>query len=158
MLLQIISFKIFASPLSQSRLCKADQVNLTYIILQRQLRHFKIHWLDCRHYAIRVWHRLALCCEPIHAHDLVWHFLVVGTFFLYNRKHTEGWKPFANRGSVSNLDNLQWCWEPCFIGAAMSVDMCLPQIPRRFKSLLFWSVLYGCYVVSALKCLFLNRE
>jgi hypothetical protein len=31
---------------------------------------------------------------------------------LYNRIHTEGWKPCANRWLVCTLDNFQWCGEP----------------------------------------------
>jgi hypothetical protein len=31
------------------------------------------------------------------------------------------------------LENYQWCGEPCFAGAAISIDGYLPQNPRRVK-------------------------
>jgi hypothetical protein len=39
--------------------------------------------------------------------------------------------PCANRGPLCALENCQWCGEPCFAGAAISLDECLPRIPRR---------------------------
>jgi hypothetical protein len=46
---------------------------------------------------------------------------------------TEVWKSRANREPVCVLENCQWCGEPCFAGAAISLDDYLLQIPRRDK-------------------------
>jgi hypothetical protein len=45
--------------------------------------------------------------------------------------------PYAIRGPVCALEICQWCGEPCFAGAAISLDGYLPQNPRlgRHKSL-----------------------
>jgi hypothetical protein len=37
--------------------------------------------------------------------------------------------PYAVRGPVCALENCQWCGEPCSAGAAISLDMYLPQNP-----------------------------
>jgi hypothetical protein len=80
-------------------------------------------------------------CEHVHSHDFVWLMLVVCTIMLYNRIHTESWKPCANCEPLCPLENFQWCGEPCFVGAAILRGRCLSQIPRRgkHKSLLIWS-------------------
>jgi hypothetical protein len=41
--------------------------------------------------------------------------------------------PYAIRGLVCALENCQWCGEPCFTGAAISLDGYLPQNPRWGK-------------------------
>jgi hypothetical protein len=68
--------------LCQYRLCKADLAHLIYLILQQQLSHLN---------------------GSNHSHDFVWLLLVACTILLYNRIHTEGWKPCVNRGPVCTL-------------------------------------------------------
>jgi len=48
-----------------------------------------------------------------------------------NRMSTVFWTPHANRGSVCNLGNFQWCGELYFADAAISKDGCPPQISSR---------------------------
>jgi hypothetical protein len=50
--------------------------------------------------------------------------------YVYNRTRTESEKPYANDESVCFLGIRQWCCEPCFAGAAVSLDGYLLQIPR----------------------------
>jgi hypothetical protein len=59
--------------------------------------------------------------------------LVACIILLYNRIHTEVWKPFVNREPVCALENCQCCGEFCFAGAVISVDVCLSQTLRRDK-------------------------
>jgi hypothetical protein len=58
-----------------------------------------------------VWLHLVLCCEHDHFHDFVWFLLLAWTILSYNRTHTEGWKPCANRLPVWTLENFQRCRE-----------------------------------------------
>jgi hypothetical protein len=51
----------------------------------------------------------------------------------HTRICTEVWKPCANRESLCALENFELCGEFCFSGAAVSVDGCLQQTPRRCK-------------------------
>jgi hypothetical protein len=57
--------------------------------------------------------------------------------FLYNHTHMEVWEPCAKHELTWTLENCQWCGEPRFAGAAISVDGYLPQTPRlgKYKSL-----------------------
>jgi hypothetical protein len=99
--------------LCQYRLCKVD--HLTYLMLQRQLRHLSGSKSVRRQveasYIFCVWIHLFLCCVHVHSHDSVWFLLVARTILLYNRIYTEGWKPCANLGQVCTLKDFQWCGE-----------------------------------------------
>jgi hypothetical protein len=44
---------------------------------------------------------------------------------------------YAIRGPVGALENCQWCGEPCFAGAAISLDGYLPQNPTSSKGFFF---------------------
>jgi hypothetical protein len=65
------------------------------------------------------WLRRDLYCEHVHSHEFIWFLLVAYKILLYNRIHTEVWKPCANRGPVCSLENFQWWEDPCFVGAAI---------------------------------------
>jgi hypothetical protein len=67
-----------------------------------------------------------------HFHDCEWFLLVFCITLLCSHKRTEFGKPHAYRGPVCASGNCQWCGEPYFVGAVISVDRFLPQIPRRF--------------------------
>jgi hypothetical protein len=61
--------------------------------------------------------------------------LVACKILLYNHTHMEGCKPCENCGLVCILENFQWLGEPCFVGAAILRDRCLPRRGKH-KSLL----------------------
>jgi hypothetical protein len=42
-------------------------------------------------------------------------------------------KPHAYREPMCALENFQWCGEPYFAGAAISIGDILAEIPRRGK-------------------------
>jgi hypothetical protein len=48
---------------------------------------------------------------------------------LYSHKRTEFGKPNEYRGPMCASEKSQWCGEPCFAGAAISIGAILPQIP-----------------------------
>jgi hypothetical protein len=52
---------------------------------------------------------------------------------LCDHKRTEFGKPHAYREPMCASENCQWCGEPYFAGAAISIGEILPQIPRRGK-------------------------
>jgi hypothetical protein len=148
----------YTQALCQYRLCRADRVYLTYFMLQRQLSHLNGRKLDHSQvqasYIVCIWLCLVLYHEHVHSHDFVWLLLVASTILLYNRIHTEGWKPCANRGPVYTLENSQWCREPCFVGAAILRDRCPLLISRRGKrkSLpMWWSALWRVSLMLARK-------
>jgi hypothetical protein len=91
--------------LCQYRVCKADHVYLTYLMLQRQLSHLNGRKLDP--YIFYVWLHLVLYREHVHSHDFVW--LVACTILLYSRIRLEGWKLCAYCGPMFTLENFQWC-------------------------------------------------
>jgi hypothetical protein len=65
----------YTQVLSQYRLCKAELVYLTYLMLQRQLSHLNSRKLDRRqvqaYYSFYICLRLLLCCEHVYAHYFV---------------------------------------------------------------------------------------
>jgi hypothetical protein len=135
----------------QYRLCKANHVYLTYLMLQRQPSHLNGRKLDrlqvYASYIFYAQHCLVLRCEHVLSYDFVWLLLVACIILLCDRIHAERWKQCENRGPVRISENSQWCGEPCFTGAAILRGRCLPLIPRRDKrkSLLIWWVSYGRY-------------
>jgi hypothetical protein len=123
--------------LSQSRLCKADHAYRTYLMLQRQLSHLNCCKLGYRQVEIYYifMSGYVLCYTANMFIIMIYMFSVccVHNFFLYNRIHTEGLKPCANREPMCTLDNFQWCREPCYVRAAILRGRCMPLISRRGK-------------------------
>jgi hypothetical protein len=72
--------------------------------------------------------------------------LVACMIVLCNHKRTEFGKPHAYRGPMCASERSQWCGEPYFADAAISISVILPQIPRRGKHK---SLLIGVGVVLA---------
>jgi hypothetical protein len=67
-------------------------------------------------------------------------FMILDDFCLFacmillcNHRRTEFGKPHACRGPVCASEKSQWCGEPYFAGAAISISGILPQIPKRGK-------------------------
>jgi hypothetical protein len=50
---------------------------------------------------------------------------------LCNHKCTEFGKPHAYREPMCTSENCQWCGEPYFAGAAISIDEILPQLREQ---------------------------
>jgi hypothetical protein len=133
---QLLVYTIYARPLSvqakHSRSCSVfrsfryngSQITSTAVCLT--IAKFKPH-------ICFVGLRLVQCCEHLHFQGFVWLMLVACIILLHNHICTEVWKPCASCEPVCALVNFQWCGEPCFTGAAISVDSCLPQTPRRDK-------------------------
>jgi hypothetical protein len=83
--------------------------------------------------------RLVLWSEHVRSHDFVWPLLVACTILLYNRIHTEGWKPYANREPVCTLDHFQWCGEPCFADTAILREGVCRKFPGGKSISNYWS-------------------
>jgi hypothetical protein len=77
--------------------------------------------------------RLVQRCEHSNFHDLACLLLVASVNLLYNHISMEVWKPYATREPVCPLEDFQWSGEPCFAVAAILIDCCLTQTPRRGK-------------------------
>jgi hypothetical protein len=83
-------------------------------------------------YIFCVWFRLVQYCVHFHFRDYEWFLFVFCTILLCNRKSTElGKLHVLYPESMCDLENCQWCGEPCFALATISTDRFLHQIPRR---------------------------
>jgi hypothetical protein len=148
MLLKILSFALHTSSLSVQALQSKCMPILRIVCYNGSLVNWPIVSLTTAKFKpliFSVWLRFVLCCEHVHSHDFVWLLFVACTILLHNCIHTEGWKPCANRGPLSTLDDFQWRGEPCFVVAAILRAKYLSLIPSRdkHKSLLMSSVTYG---------------
>jgi hypothetical protein len=65
----------------------------------------------------------------MHFHDFELLGLVACIILLFNGTRMEFEKPYASHESGCSLEICQWCGEPCFAGAAISIDVYQPQFP-----------------------------
>jgi hypothetical protein len=81
--------------LRQSRLCKADHVYLTHLMLQRQLRHLNAHKLDCCQVEVsyiscvfsHIWGSISISWRPAIFHMWSWQKLSNFKMFLWPHLH-----------------------------------------------------------------------
>jgi hypothetical protein len=121
----------------QFRLCKADHVYITYLsykgslvtwtVLSMVAAKFKPFLVSMSRFAFYFTE------NRIYFHEFAWLLFVVCKILFYIGVHTEGWKPYANRGPMYAYKNVQWCGEYCSAGVAVLRRRCLLQISRWSK-------------------------